>query len=283
GEDRTRNIADVETDWIDRRRSRAEEAKPGCDRVAERVASRGVDVGERRAAGYQCDRGEREQPDLGSNRGCVAGADELERYREHGDLSRDNRAGASADQCYAENGCDQRACAWMRKFMAPQPPGDQQSDGAHSGCDAEHLRRRELEDDQSRHDGGQQSDPRDQVIGEGGGFEGSPVEPGPGARQHARIVGKEPLTKLTRVLPSPPSVAMAAGFTPAATMPARLPSVASSGNYKKTQSIYRNGSRPVAQRPADEGKPSGTSLILSGLWRFRAIVLQRPPWCSVRS
>src|SRR5207237_9038855 len=233
GEDRTRNIADVETDWIDRRRGRAEEPQPGWDGAAEGVASRGADVGEGRGAGYQCDRGDSEQPDLGSNRGCVAGADELERNREHGDLSRDNEARAGADQRYAENGCDQRACAWMRKFMAPQPPGDQQSDGARSGCDAEHLCRRELEDDQSRHDGRQQSDPRDQVIGEGGGFESSPVEPGPGARQHARIVGKEPPTKLTRVLRSLPSGAMAAGFTPAATMPQRLPSVASSGNSKR--------------------------------------------------
>src|SRR6266851_2308838 len=33
---------------------------------------------------------------------------------------------------------------------------------------------------------------------------------------------------------------------------------------REVPTVYRNGSRPVAERPADEGKPSGFSLI-----RFR--------------
>src|SRR5438034_2499233 len=68
------------------------------------------------------------------------------------------------------------------------------------------------------------------------------------------------------------SVALAAGFNPAATMPSRLPSGASSG--------FSNGPNPVPEweqrlrrsRTRDEGKPSGFSLITSSAYRVGSLV-----------
>src|SRR2546427_6443165 len=56
------------------------------------------------------------------------------------------------------------------------------------------------------------------------------------------------------------SIALAAGFIPAATLSLMSPALLRV-TTKKIRTAYRKESRPVAQRPADERKPSGFPLI----------------------
>ncbi len=57
------------------------------------------------------------------------------------------------------------------------------------------------------------------------------------------------------------TVALAAGFTPAALCPKRLPIVAMRDFFRQATTVYRRESRPVAKRPADEREPFGFPLI----------------------
>ena len=165
---------------------------PCTDRVLDVGSAVGVEIGEWRASCRKGDGRIGEQSCLGPDAWHVAGAKELERDGENCDLDRNKKACSRADQCHAKDRCDQRACTRVWKLMAPQPVGDDQPHGSGGRGDAEHLGRRQPEDDESRHHGGQQGDTRDEVVGKGGRFEGSPVEPGSRTRQHVGIVGKEP-------------------------------------------------------------------------------------------
>src|SRR2546430_15160023 len=63
-------------------------------------------------------------------------------------------------------------------------------------------------------------------------------------------------------LGSLPTVELAAGFTPAATLFLTSAKRRYEQPLRKVPTVYRKESRPVAKRPADEREPSGFPLIL---------------------